>query len=388
MLEDNEEKLTLPITARDQINNIATSGRVTFLASIKHPTAGYLVPKGIVTIWKEGINPLAVGFDIGCGITFATAKGVSPAKVRSLQAHLAKQIQVVAGCSLSFVSKGDNTTANVVELRKKSTVLDTAWDQLPILKKLKSGAAKQFARLGKGEHFANVVEVIRPEGTSVEDEPGDVKIVVHNGSRGLGTGITQHFLRAGCKEQKLSILQFPVLKDESELALQYVLCHNLAVKYAQQSRKLILEKIGEILGVSALLNIVDQPHNILEYEGQLGCYVHRKGVQMLRACTIGYVASSWADTSVIVHCKPGLKNGGLSQYMCPVGTGHSDMNKLVSVIDPRSAGESVATSGVNSLHRADSYRRLAQIVPDLSTSSLECTSFYKNIVSVMRGSHV
>jgi release factor H-coupled RctB family protein len=176
------------------------------------------------------LYPLLVGSDIGCGIAVfpVRLKRVVPervaAKFPDLDVAVEPEEDVPGGHAdgLGTVGRGNH----FVELAKVDDVLD----------------AGHAARLALGA--------------------GDLVLIVHSGSRGLGEAI----LRAHTAEHGAGPAADPVA---------YLARHDEAVRWGSLNRRVLARRVAAAIGAEAGEPIVDECHNLVEVRD--GLYLHRKG---------------------------------------------------------------------------------------------------------------
>jgi release factor H-coupled RctB family protein len=120
--------------------------------------------------------------------------------------------------------------------------------------------------VGRGNHFVELARI----GTVFEAghadrlglTAGDLVLVVHSGSRGLG----ERILRAHTEAHGAG----PAADPEA-----YLTRHDLAVRWGSLNRRLLAARVATALGAEPTEPIVDQCHNLVEVRD--GRYLHRKG---------------------------------------------------------------------------------------------------------------
>jgi len=120
--------------------------------------------------------------------------------------------------------------------------------------------------VGRGNHFvelARIQAVLDPvHAARVGLAAGDLVLVVHSGSRGLGERILrEHTDRLGAG---------PAADPPAYLAR-----HDAAVRWGSFNRRLMAARVAHALGTEPREPIVDQCHNLVELRD--GVYLHRKG---------------------------------------------------------------------------------------------------------------
>ena len=200
-----------------------------------HPGKG--APIGAAMI-STVLYPLLVGSDIGCGIA------VFPIRLK----------RVVP----------EKLAARFPDLDHEPDDDDPAWDALD--GDIPGGHTEGLGTVGRGNHF---VELARVE-TVLDDAhanrlglaAGDLVLIVHSGSRGLG----ERILRAHTETHGAG---------PAADAAAYLAAHDQAVRWGSLNRRLMAARVAYALGAEPTEPIVDVCHNLVEVHD--GAYLHRKG---------------------------------------------------------------------------------------------------------------
>jgi release factor H-coupled RctB family protein len=184
------------------------------------------------------LYPFLVGSDIGCGIA------VFPiALKRPVPEKLA---------------------ARFPNLDRAPDPGDPAWSVLD--GDVPAGHTEGLGTVGRGNHFvelARVGTVFQPGHASrLTLAEGDLVLIVHSGSRGLG----ERILRAHTEVHGAGPAGDPAA---------YLAAHDDAVRWGSLNRRLIAARVAHALGADLTEPIVDQCHNLVEVRD--GIYLHRKG---------------------------------------------------------------------------------------------------------------
>jgi tRNA-splicing ligase RtcB len=264
------EALPEAVNQMKEIMNYET--KPVFAALMADHHIGYSVPVGGVVAYEKSININGVGFDIACG-NKAVLLDCASVPLRKNIYRTMNEIQ-------KHISFGVGRKNN--EKVESSVFDDEAWEELDILRGLKSKAREQLGTVGSGNHYVDLFT----------DELDRVWIGVHFGSRGLGHTICTHFIKqAGGKD---GVHAEPVILDEaSDLGEQYIKCMELAGRYAYAGRDWVCDRVAQILRAN-VVESVHNHHNFAWREKHFGkdLWVIRKG---------GFVGGSMADISVILE---------------------------------------------------------------------------------------
>jgi release factor H-coupled RctB family protein len=188
------------------------------------------------------LYPHLVGSDIGCGIA------VFPIRLRrAVPERLAARFP-------------DLDRA----LDPERDADDPAWAVLA--GDVPAGHVDGLGTVGRGNHFVELarVDAVLDSGHAARLglAGGDLVLVVHSGSRGLG----ERILRAHTEVHGAG---------PAPDAAAYLARHDAAVRWGSLNRRLLAARVAHALGAEPAAPIVDQCHNLVELRD--GCYLHRKG---------------------------------------------------------------------------------------------------------------
>jgi release factor H-coupled RctB family protein len=233
-----------------------------------HPTGAAFVTDGV-------LYPQLVGKDVGCGV------GLWKTDLHPHDVNLDNWAERRFDLELPW--EGDGAACLASE-----GLPHTTFDHL-------------FGTLGAGNHFAELQAVEKvhdpAEFTGLGLKRGQLVLLVHSGSRGLGESVLSDFV------QEHGAAGVPGYSPAAE---PYLEGHDLAVRWAKASRALLAQRFLDTLGASGE-RILDVGHNSLtsrELDGD-PVWLHRKG-------------AAPADEGPIVI--PGSR-GSLSYLVMPCGDG-------------------------------------------------------------------
>ncbi|WP_328417276.1 RtcB family protein [Micromonospora sp. NBC_00389] len=306
--------------ALDQVANVATlPGIVDASYAMPDVHWGYGFPIGGVaaTDVADGgvVSPGGVGFDISCGVRLLTAEldraelsrvldalmdGLDPAVPRGMGrgavwqlADRAELDAVLRGGSRYAVEQGHGVPRDLARCEDGGVVSDADPEQ--VSDRAVQRGQGQVGSLGSGNHFLEVQVV-----EEVYDEPvaaafglrlGQVCVMIHSGSRGLGHQIcTDHVRimervmpRHGIEVPDRQLACAPV---ESPEGRAYLGAMAAAANYARANRQLLAEAARRVFARVAgtgLDLVYDVSHNLAKIEeherdgGTRRLCVHRKG---------------------------------------------------------------------------------------------------------------
>ena len=227
--------------AVDQCHQVAALDGMIHVAAMPDLHPGKGAPIG-AAMASTVLYPFLVGSDIGCGIA------VFPIKLkRPVPEKLAARFPDLDR-----------------PLDPERDADDPAW--VVLAGGVPAGHTEGLGTVGRGNHFvelARVGTVLDPAHASrLGLAAGDLVLVVHTGSRGLGERILrEHTERYGA--------------GPAPDPAAYLARHDEAVRWGALNRRLLAARVAHALGAAPTEPIVDQCHNLVEVRD--GCYLHRKG---------------------------------------------------------------------------------------------------------------
>jgi tRNA-splicing ligase RtcB len=283
---------------------------------------GYGFPIGGVAAfdWKEGvISPGGVGYDINCGVRLAgsslTEKEVRPhlkeltdalfreiptgvGSTGSVRLSVEEEKKVLRQGSLWAIQHGFGEEGDIDRTEDRGC-MDMA-DPGEVSREALQRGLKQLGTLGSGNHFLEigvVDEIFDPSTAQIFGLfEGQVTLLLHSGSRGLGYQVCDDFLAIMEKHARKEGLALPdkqlsYAKIQSEAGTRYLHAMACAANYAWANRQILLQKGREVfmdvLGISpnalAMNLVYDICHNIAKKEihevngKKIPVCVHRKG---------------------------------------------------------------------------------------------------------------
>ncbi len=262
------------------------------LCADHHP--GYSQPIGGAIAYEGYVSPAGVGFDIGCG-NKAVCTDLTGTDLEELGG-----VECVMREISARISFGMGVPARE---RVDHPVLEKIRDaEFEPQRKLARLAESQLGTVGSGNHYVNVME----------DEDRRVWIGVHFGSRGFGHKTASGFLALAqglafdARAPGGEMDSPPVLLEVgTELADAYIAAMQLAGEYAYAGRDVVVDKVLEILGASAVAEVHNH-HNFAWREEHHGrtYWVIRKGCTPARPGQEGFVGGSMGEESVILQGTP------------------------------------------------------------------------------------
>ena len=310
--------------ALEQVANVAFLPGITN-ASLAMPDIhwGYGFPVGGVAATKVSdgvVSPGGVGFDINCGVrllrTDLTEKELRPVLDRLVDT-LYQQVPSGVGSEGRIHLKSQETEQVMVEgahwaVRKGFGVPEDlemceeggaigGADPAAVGSRPRQRGADQLGTLGSGNHFLEIQVVdevyhARAAETLGIQEPGQVVIMFHCGSRGFGHQVCNDYLkvmdtampRYGINLPDRQLACAPISTQEGQ---DYLAAMRCAANFAWANRQMILhwtrESFAQVLGVPwerlGMRQVYDVAHNIAKIEEHrvngeaVQVCVHRKG---------------------------------------------------------------------------------------------------------------
>lgn len=309
--------------AMDQVANVATlPGIVGYSLAMPDIHWGYGFPVGGVAAFPvtDGIiSPGGIGFDIDCGVRLIATNLV--------EAEVREKIQPLVDALFVAVPSGIGSTGRVkVSMGEIDDVLKDGarwavqkgygWqDDLEVTESqgsltqadpdAVSDAAKrrgrgQIGTLGSGNHFLEVQVVDQvfdaQAAAAMGIDQGQVVVLVHCGSRGLGHQVCTDYLRTAersAREHGITLVdrQLACMPFQSPEGQQYFGAMNAAANFAWANRQMITHWVREAfsrvfsqspekLGMALVYDVAHNIGKIEEYvvDGQMQrLIVHRKG---------------------------------------------------------------------------------------------------------------
>lgn len=245
------------------------------------------VAVGTVFATENFIVPGALGGDIGCGVSGVRfeceASSIDTATLRELLMAFTRRIPTG-----DDVHRSKNVPEGHYANKLSTRSLEHACERLH---------GRHFGTLGGGNHF---LELDR-------DTNDRTWLLVHSGSRGIGSAIADHHLKVARSIGEGSI---PGLNVEGVEGSNCLKDYEIALKFAQKNRmeliKLACQTIEQILGVNPLMEtLIDVHHNFVakeQHDGQ-SFLVHRKGAIQAALGSRAIIPGSMATASYVVEGK-------------------------------------------------------------------------------------
>jgi len=258
-----------------------------------HP--GYGMPIGGVIACLGAVIPNAVGVDIGCGMgAVKTNIQASETKRETLRA-LVNDIKKRVPCGEGNSHKTPQTWPGFDE--KLESLKEREW----LDKHTRKLAYKNLGTLGGGNHFIEIQA----------DTDDVIWLMIHSGSRHLGNVIARHYhqLAVALNTKWQSDIPTPdlaFLPTDSDEGKAYIDDMNLALDYARENRKQIMDRLmatfQNMYPQATFSDSVNIHHNYaaIEHHFDKNVWIHRKGATSAKKDEIGIVPGSMGTPSFIV----------------------------------------------------------------------------------------
>ena len=318
--------------------------------------SGYTLPIGAVIKTENTVFPSYVGFDIGCGLA-AAKLDITPDELdlETLRDGIIQNIPVGAN---------KHKKAQKYNLSGKHTdVADKAFE---------SSGQYQLGTLGGGNHFIEV-------GTGND---GKVWIVIHSGSRGFGYKIAEYYMREAAvdnTDEQRYINEFKRNNDwehhspekykkaqkefiyrrvrarlstnieghysfdiSSQRGIEYLNDMNVALDYALENRKRMIDEIVKLMGSPKRLDFINRNHNHAEVYGNE--VIHRKGATHAELEMKGVIPGNMKDGSFIVVGKGNADSMNSSSHGAGRVLSRSKAKKMLDVSEFNETMKDVVTN--------------------------------------------
>ena len=319
MLNEMQKDLTL----EQAVNVTFLQGIYKYSITLPDGHQGYGFPIGGVaaTDAQEGvISPGGVGYDINCGVrllhTNMEKKDVE-SKLREIVEALFRNVpsglgstghvkltpaqldEVLERGARWAVENGFGWKEDLERLEEKGCMAGA--DAKKVSVEAKHRGFPQLGSLGSGNHFLEVQKVDKIYDQEVAkkfgiEREGQVTVMIHTGSRGLGHQVCSDYLRMMervVRQYKIELpdrelVNVPVTSPEGQAYFAAMACaanyawanRQMIVHWVRQSFEQVFGKDAESLGMHI---VYDVAHNIAKLEehsvdgGKRKVYVHRKG---------------------------------------------------------------------------------------------------------------
>jgi len=297
------------------VNVAALPGIVDAAYAMPDAHWGYGFPIGGVAAFDPDrggvVSAGGVGFDISCGVR-CLHTGLKSGEIPAVQRRLAETLsrRIPAGLGSTGAIRLSESEMDAMLAGGARWALERGWGVAADLERMEEGGQMKHARpvkvsaqakrrqrdemgtLGSGNHYLEVQEVAEIFDSEISSlfglHAGDIVVMIHCGSRGLGHQIGTEYL----KEMAVSAAAYRIALPDRELACapinsdlgqDYLGAMRAAINCALANRQilthLVREVFAELLPQASLPLLYDVSHNTckVELHGRKELYVHRKG---------------------------------------------------------------------------------------------------------------
>ena len=294
-----------------QARNLANLPSIhSHIAIMADAHVGFGMPIGGVAATTDVVIPNAVGVDIGCGVCAVptTLTAVDRETLKNIMAAIRRAVP------LGFAHHRHSQPAHHMPDPPKGLRLK----DLPLVNREFANALSQIGTLGGGNHFIEIQQA----------DDGHLWLMIHSGSRNIGYQVANHYnsLAIGFDRKRKNPVtdqQLAALPLDSETGEKYLLEMRYCVEFAKANRRLMLERIEDILqqfcAPMRFGEIIDIAHNYAALENHFGreVLVHRKGATRAGLGETGIIPGSQGTASYIVRGKGNRE----SFFSCSHGAG-------------------------------------------------------------------
>lgn len=275
----------LDAAARAAIDQLAATDDVHSVAIMPDAHLAEEVCVGTVVATRSTLLPAAIGGDIGCGVVARRFDG-DASVLRDERAAA----RIMAGLYRA-VPEVRHARARALP----EPLAGARFGEPRLASTLERDGRVQLGSLGRGNHFLELQQA---------DDDGCLWVAVHSGSRAFGQAVLQAYL----PKTVMTDTRLHALDAASGEGQAYLIDMALALAYAEQNRRAMMEAATELVG--AVLGFVPDPgseiscvHNFLRRETHSGedLWVHRKGAISARVGEPGIVPGSMATPTFHVE---------------------------------------------------------------------------------------
>jgi len=252
---------------------------------------------GTVIATRGAVVPAAVGVDIGCGMIAAQTKLTVeqlPDNLNKLRLSLEESVPVGFGKHTKPTRESDSAAKAFEPLHPRLIeLLDRIGYKTDV-----ENCAKQIGTLGGGNHFIEVCS----------DAHGNVWIVLHSGSRGIGNQLGRFFIERAKSRMKEWMIQLEdpdlaYLTEASPDFKDYLDAVMWSQEYAAINREVMMSNLIAKSGWQLSGEVVNCHHNYISHERHFDTdvMVTRKGAVRAAKGVKGIIPGSMGVGTYIVE---------------------------------------------------------------------------------------
>lgn len=245
---------------------------------------GYTLPIGAVVAVSDHVVPSYVGYDIGCGM-LAVPTNFDAKAVRKNARHIHAGILRRVPVGREVFMPEEEVWPNVLNDCQLSP-----WGREAFHNRK---GWRHMGTLGGGNHFIEVGE----------GKLGQVWIIVHSGSRGVGHGVASTWMAVAAHQEKPTEGHY-AMHVESATGKAYINDMEWMLKFASANRERIATEVTWAIrehcyGGAEMYLSINKCHNFAAYEN--GQWVHRKGATPAFEEMPGVIPGNMLDGTCIVR---------------------------------------------------------------------------------------
>ena len=262
---------------------------------------------GSVIATDGAIIPAAVGVDIGCGMMAVRLDGARAEHLPESLAQIRAEIEHTVPTGFEKHAPAQQNVEGAAVLYQSFKWLEAKHPQAFARRRESTDKiiASQFGSLGGGNHFIELCI----------DEAGELWVMLHSGSRGIGNAIGTYFIELARKDMRTHFINLP----DRDLAYfpegtahfdDYVNAVGWAQGYARANRDEMMRRILIVLRrhlppFRDRTEAINCHHNYVEREHHFGkdVWLTRKGAVRAREGDLGIIPGSMGARSYIVRGK-------------------------------------------------------------------------------------
>jgi tRNA-splicing ligase RtcB (3'-phosphate/5'-hydroxy nucleic acid ligase) len=344
---------------------------------------GNSMPIGGVLACNGVVIPDAVGTDIGCGM--CTVKTSLKASDFSTEARWRYLDRIEAAIPVGFEHNDDRRIRLLTDVMEDKYLYDYAKAGIDVTSRnpigdIKKAYFSQIGTLGGGNHMAEV-DV---------DADDNVWILIHSGSRNMGTKICGYFSELASAMNRKYWSSVPedisFLPTDSDEGRDYLIWMDFALSFAFRNRQVMLGAMQEAFLADYPGISFDKPinihHNYASQERHFGkdVWVHRKGATLAADGTMGIIPGSMGTASYVVRGKGNQKSLNSCSHGAGRKVGRQEFNRANNTEEALAAIEKSMEGVVYRKFRKDINRKGKETgMLDVS----ECPLAYKDIDEVI-----
>ena len=428
-----DESMTIEAEALEQIRDAASIDEQGMVIATPDIHTGYGVPIGSIFASREFVSPAAVGYDINCGMRLLKTPfhlgelsaaelgreirselplgegkknpnlALKPAELNRILERGVPGLRdvVLANRHLSAIIDPDDISADLARIEDEGG-LDS--ELAGVSSRAKERGSAQLGTLGGGNHFVEIqcVDEIEDErvGKGFGLSRGQIVIMIHSGSRGLGHEVASDYMRsASSRARELNLTlpnkqlaYLPATSEEGQLFLgAMAAAANFAFANRQAIAAIARRALDRVAGRPAPLSLLyDVSHNIAkrEHHGKTLYFVHRKGAtrafpaELMRGTEFSHfgqpvlIPGSMGTASYVLV---GLASAAESLYSVNHGAGRLMSRSAAAGKVRRRDGKIIKAGRISDQRFRESMAGVTLFCEDPKTIKEEAPDAYKNI---------